>query len=1465
MISQENGGATLEIYDGSDTNSRLLTETHVANYTRPESAVSTGNNMYILFKANRKMKAEIFLEITAGPQRAFDLNVTDTNIAHNSGRGIWTQRMRSGIHVHRSQIWGHNYVAGLNVEHGSGDVNVTQSKINHNWVDGINITYAGGAQNISRSKLYDNLGHGFAVWFNESSVNSPIRQETIIEYSSIVLNRDVGILVGNYCAPALVNVSGNHFTEGLGGGLEILSCWREGEGEDHLESRQPTLRLQIGHNFFEMHKRVALKLSPLSRAYGFIEHNDFLYNNDGCIYIWNENDFMLESQPVTLLVHENRFKYNKGSFVLNLGLNHMAVGNRQNLTVKSNWIQDNTITEPWPGLNPRSSVAAPVVISSKNVVVTRNLIENPGSRYEIGSHLVKPNSALNCRDNWLGHKDEKIVWSKIFDRDDRYNLAKIDYVPYLLSNNINTELVLERPEWEPRFIDPETKEVGGDVTGVEELRSDGVYIVRRDINVRPSGRLKITPGVTLKFEHSVGMMIGGEIIAEGDLQGGQPVLTLLEREPIEIMDNSTGNDQYIRLVGGSTSREGRLEVKINEVWGTICNFGWTIESAALACQQLGSALNPEDWLILPGQLPEVDEGPIHLSNVRCNSLDVDIRHCIHSESSSEFYGSCDHNNDVGLKCYGPSWSGVRLGMTAKRSKLYDVRIEKAGLFDYRIYSFAPAIQTDFSHHVFEHLDVSNNDYDGFGLSYSDIYYPDKVNYIKNCKFNFNKRHGLSFKQLGMRILDSEILGNSESGIHHDPKLEKLEQRELREWMSLIDEGLSDTIISIPDSTSGVSENDPIIIKENESKLIISKEVVGNPTKRTYHFRVERDEFLIGMQLLNPFHNHTSEELMVYDFRSVTMDPNIQKWNVSRDIASFPLVSSSYSITLEYKTFNTALGDLMLLLTPIHCANLPGNCNTRSHHVNPLHRSKIIPGYFPRLTIEGSKIIENRRGLSTIHYNRYLGHDSQVYLRKANESIEIYDSEISSNREEAFYVFTPFRELNQFNISEITYMINRTKFYDNGRGIYQYSRDLRDSNNLYHWVLRENTFEDNVGGGFDVALPYVWQYNENYTHTVHIDSNVIRRNKGFDVHIRGHFARVYVVNNTIVDNICNQGILALRGMEKEVRVFGNVIQNNDGVYMVEFDTDSHSSIDGFVPGYFSQNIVQRNTHSFNRHNRTSHFYHPASYAIAVKGVQRINLTDNLLGNPGLDYELLSGLRTARASNHLNAQKNYWGTSNEDMIERSIFDFDDWNSFAVTNYLPYYEQNDFDSLLSGSYRSKDRDVSELIDNLGGRLWQSLRLVNRGKPYIVRSDLTVMPEVTLTIEPGVELEFYPSVGILVLGTLHARGSIDNKITFKPIRSDKAVDVRVKTRLPPRNKRKAKHYYKLSEKYEFDVRLCQANENGTICPPNINQGFVELFNRTTKQWVPICDKRFSERNAQVVCRQLGFSDLNVQLDFGK
>lgn len=1452
FTAKTNDGVTLEIRDGSDASARLIKEIQVKNFTRPESVVTTGNNLFITFKAKAKIQSEVFLEVTAGPKKAYDINVTSSVIEDNSGRGIWLEWMRSAVHIHKSTIQHHNYVAGLHVSGGAGDVNVTHSVISNNYVDGINITYGGGHTNVSWSTISDNVGMGVALWINETTVNFPVKQEMTVSYSNISLNHDIGVLVGNYCGPAIVNISGNYFDDGRYIGLEILSCWR-----DTLLERVPEgiTEIFIGHNFFRGHERVALKMSPLVRAQGKIVHNDFRGNKDGCLYIYNVDDFILEIQKAQMLIEENRFLENSGRFVLNLGLSHYDYKKIQNLNMQFNWVQQNRINEPWHNLNARSMVAAAIVIGSDNVQIHRNLIENPASRYEIGSHLVEPNTQIKCENNWLGFKEERLVWERVFDRDDRYNLAKINYVPYLLSNNINTELVLERPEWEHQFIDSENFEIGGEVTGVEELKRDGVYIVRRDINVRPNGRLKITPGVQLKFEHSVGMMVSGELITEGDLKGGKPVFTLHETMPVN------GTVSKIRLVGGKSSREGRLQVQINDQWGTVCNHGWTIHSAALACQQMGWVLNPEDWDLKSDEIPSVgSEHPILLSNVRCDPLDTDVTSCKLSEGTDMMHNSCTHEDDVGLKCYGLSWSGVRLGMTAKRSKLFDVQIEKAGLYDFRLHEFKAALQVDFSHHVFEHIVVTDNDHDGLGVHYSDIYHPDKVNIIKNSRFINNKRHGVSFRQVGMVLNNCEILGNRGSGIHHDAMLDKLEQRELAEWMSLKREQDENLVIDIPSKTDkGTTSGDPIIIPEGESLLLETK-TLNESTSKTYYIRAERDEFVLGMQLINPFHNYTSEVLLVYDFKEVSNEKWIEVWNVSRDIASFPTISSSYAITLKYESGSHALGGMMFLITPINCANLPGNCNTKAFYVNPLHRDRIVPGSFSRLTVQSSTVSGNGRGISTVHYNRFLGHDNQVYLRKSNESIEVFDSEISFSQREAIHVFTPFREIHPYNITEITFMINRTRFTDNHGGIYQYSKDLRDSNNLFHWVLRENTFERNGGGGIDITLPYVWQYNANYTHTVHVDSNYMVKNKNFGLTIRGHFARVYIVNNTIFDNFCHGGLLALRGMEKESWIFANNIQNNDGIYMAEFEMDSHSEILGFVEAYFTQNIIQRNRHS---HEIYEHPYHPASYAVSIKGVQKFNITDNLFGNHQLDYELLAGVNTARVSNYLNVERNFWGTPKLELIRERIFDFDDWNSYAIASFLPYFLEDSFESSLSTSF---DQNPPLDLDRLGGRLFESLHLIARpGRPYVIQSDLTVMPDATLVIEPGAELQFYPSVGILVLGTLHAQGRMEQNIVFKPVEPH-IRDQQKQQHLQHSRTKRAPSTQRSNtsiESDEIDVRLCIADRNGTICPPNTDQGFLEIFNRTTHQWVPICDKRFAERNAQVICKQLGFDFLNVYLGF--
>lgn len=106
----------------------------------------------------------------------------------------------------------------------------------------------------------------------------------------------------------------------------------------------------------------------------------------------------------------------------------------------------------------------------------------------------------------------------------------------------------------------------------------------------------------------------------------------------------------------------------------------------------------------------------------------------------------------------------------------------------------------------EGVKIVNNLQDGLGILYSDIYSADAVNTIRNSEFSQNGGSGISFKQLGMRVINSRIENNKVAGIRHNPALSAVQQRELAGWFARLSE------------YSTESPYDPIIIPQANTKI-----------------------------------------------------------------------------------------------------------------------------------------------------------------------------------------------------------------------------------------------------------------------------------------------------------------------------------------------------------------------------------------------------------------------------------------------------------------------------------------------------------------------------------------------------------------------------------------------------------------------------------------------------------------------
>ena len=124
----------------------------------------------------------------------------------------------------------------------------------------------------------------------------------------------------------------------------------------------------------------------------------------------------------------------------------------------------------------------------------------------------------------------------------------------------------------------------------------------------------------------------------------------------------------IRLVGGTSVLEGRVEVCVSGRWGTVCDDFWSSTDARVVCRQLGystsgrtpieqtfhDSLHVHDnhYLHNIGSVARTSayfgQGsvPILLDDVSCRGTETRLIDCTYSSHTLD----CTHREDAGVTC-----------------------------------------------------------------------------------------------------------------------------------------------------------------------------------------------------------------------------------------------------------------------------------------------------------------------------------------------------------------------------------------------------------------------------------------------------------------------------------------------------------------------------------------------------------------------------------------------------------------------------------------------------------------------------------------------------------------------------------------------------------------------------------------------------------------------------------------------
>ena len=774
---------------------------------------------------------------------ASSFEVTSSLLDRNSRSGMYLEKLTTERLNLKNVSTSKNYNYGLIIERGVTSAIIDSWYSIGNQYDGLNLKRQEGKVSVKHCVVHSNKKNGllFTDGANARLQSVQLKNCHVSENSEYGFWFDINTAFSNYQDNYTITVSNSIISNNTLGGCRLspMSCYWK------VFSLHRRVELLFDGNVVRENQKFGLLVDGPEwyEAKAVLANNTFEENIGFAIKIAYKNFSysvckVFNSFPVRVQILANIFRKNKGEYTCLIDYNTLPT--KRQVIINNNWFLKNQEIKSFSSSGIRTETQAVIAVTEGNITVEHNSFDNPLFPHDFAIFFKDKDRVILARENWWGTRDECKVKERIFDFEDRVELPRIQYYPFLLSRNSTSAYVHSglRPSCFVRG-----NKVAGILDETVSIKNDfSPYQVIGDVIVQPRGVLTIEHGVTIEFPLKGLFLVHGQIIIRGS-----------SKERVKFIPK-TPSAEKLRLVEGPSPWEGKVEIWFNNTWLPVCMRSYQYEYK-IACRQLGY-----EWMKSYHNNTNGKDN-MFLHNFRCDADQSDnITDCNRKNWTSS--SSCTANV-LYVSCKTPYWAGIHLAVTSKKSFFSNVDIQYAG-FAYREDLKIPGIafRIDLSRHNISGVSVRNSAGIGFQMMYTD---PFKTSHdIMNSTVTKTELDGIRLETSFVNLLRVNVINTKGYGfLYHF------------NWNSL-----NKHVLTIADETvkkiiQMCSENETFI---DDSSLVYYLVVTARSSVACQRIITVSQNYTIGLQLIHhdvnssaPFHiystrNKTSSKL--WDIESI---------------------------------------------------------------------------------------------------------------------------------------------------------------------------------------------------------------------------------------------------------------------------------------------------------------------------------------------------------------------------------------------------------------------------------------------------------------------------------------------------------------------------------------------------------------------------------------------------------------------